>query len=386
MQNLINLPNSTNSENQFTNQITDNYKAKLTKIATQNIKDILKYSLKFDSKIHKALIIFDTQNELPQILTNSYRENLSNATFIDFDKTKSSEIIASFQKLKAEDLVILIQSSNFRLDEFRIRIHLFNLKLKVIEHLHLHRNEPESWESYVSSLSYNPDYYNKMGSFLKTKISNCQNLTLKYTTKISKTGKIKSEEENSKNPKKQQIQEKTYELITGELEIPKLNTGNYENMVNVGGTFPIGEVFCEARNLESMNGSFWVWAFADSNFELIFADPFCVNVENGLVVSWSNAPKEFVEIIEKVKQIERPVIREIGFGLNTAIDKKNPLGDITAFERIVGIHLSLGEKHSVYKKPGITVHKSRFHVDLFVLVDQVLMGDTVIFENGKYLV
>ena len=379
MTDLPNSTNSTNSENQLTNQITDDYKAKLTKIATQNIKDILEYSLKFDPKIHKALIIFDTQNELTQILTDSYRRNLPNATFIDFNEAKSSEIIESFHSLKAEDLVVLIQSSNFRLDEFRIRIHLFNLGLKVIEHLHLHRNKAISWKSYVNSLAYNPEYYNKMGNFLKTKISNCQNLNLKYTDKNSKTEKNENEIQSES--------QKIYELkVTNGLEIPKLNTGNYENMVNIGGTFPIGEVFCEAKNLETMNGSFWVWAFADSNFELIFAEPFCVNVENGLIVSWENAPKEFVEVITKVKQTERPIIREIGFGLNTAIDKNNPLGDITAFERIVGVHLSLGEKHSVYKKPGITVHKSRFHVDLFVLVDQVLMDDTVIFENGKYLV
>jgi len=384
MQNSPNLISSTNSENESINQIANNFKAKLTKIATQNIKDILEYSIKFDPKIHKALVIFDTQNNLTKILTESYHENLPNATFIDFDKAKSPEIIESFDKMKPNDLIVLIQSSNFRLDEFRIRIHLFNLKLKVIEHLHLHRNKPKSWESYINSLSYNPDYYNKMGNFLQTKISNCQNLTLKYTDKTDKIGRIELEEENSRKDKNQ---EKTYELkITDGLEIPKLNTGNYENMANIGGTFPIGEVFCEARNLENMNGSFWVWAFADSNFELIFAEPFCVNVENGLVVSWPNAPKEFVEVIAKVKQTERPIIREIGFGLNTHIDKNNPLGDITAFERIVGVHLSLGEKHSVYKKPGITVHKSRFHVDLFVLVDQVLMDDTVIFENGKYLV
>ena len=363
------MTNSPNCLTNPTNQLTTDNKAELIKIATQNIKDILEYSIKFDPKIHQSLIIFDTQNDLTKILTDSYRENLPNATFIDFDNTESSKIIASFNDLKANDLVILLQSNNFRLDEFRIRIHLFNLGLKVIEHLHLHRNKPKSWKSYINSLSYNPDYYNKMGNFLKNKLSNCQNLTFQYT---------------DKNSSKKQI----YELKVLEgLEIPKLNTGNYDQMTNVGGTFPIGEVFCEARMLANMNGSFWVWAFADSNFEIIFASPFCVNIKNGLVDSWSeNAPKEFVEVVEKVKQTERPIIREIGFGLNSAIEKANPLGDITAFERIVGVHLSLGEKHSVYKKAGIITHKTRFHIDLFVLVDQVLVDNVVIFENGKYSV
>lgn len=60
--------------------------------------------------------------------------------------------------------------------------------------------------------------------------------------------------------------------------------------------------------------------------------------------------------------------------------------DITAFERILGLHLSLGEKHSVYKKPGITTHKTKFHVDVFPVVDRVLVDGEVIFENGKYVV
>lgn len=374
----MNIPNPTAQNNH--SSISQELKANLITIATQNVSDILQYSIKFDPKIHKGLVVFDTQNELTQILTESYRSNLPNATFIDFDKTESSLIIAEFDKLEPGDLVVLLQSSSFRLDEFRIRIHLFNQKLKVIEHLHLYRNLPKTWHSYVNSLAYNPGYYNKMGTFLQTKLTNCQNLVIKY---FPKNETQKTETLNLEND-----QNKLSELkVCGELEIPKLNTGNYEKIVNIGGTFPIGEVFTEAKKLENMNGSFWVWAFADSNFDIIFASPFCVKVENGLIIDWSkNAPTEFIEVIENVKKQERLIIREIGFGLNPSIDKTNPLGDITAFERIVGIHLSLGEKHSVYKKEGIVTHKSRFHIDLFLLVDQVLVDEQVIFENGGYLI
>ena len=87
-----------------------------------------------------------------------------------------------------------------------------------------------------------------------------------------------------------------------------------------------------------------------------------------------------------MKENERPIIREIGFGLNRAITKERYLEDITAFERILGMHLSLGEKHSVYKKEGIITHKARFHVDLFPVVDHVYVDNSLIFENGKYLV
>ena len=50
------------------------------------------------------------------------------------------------------------------------------------------------------------------------------------------------------------------------------------------------------------------------------------------------------------------------------------------------MHFSLGEKHSVYKKEGITTHKTKFHVDLFPLVDRVFADGVLIFENGQYLV
>jgi len=515
----------TNLNSETKNIQNENSKDELIAIATQNVRDILEFSVRFDPKIHKALVVFDTQNELTNILTESYRRNLPSATFIDFDEMKSPEIIAEFAKLSPSDLVVLIQTGSFRLDEFRIRIHLFNQKLKVIEHLHLYRNPPQSWEIYVNSLSYNPDYYNKMGTFLQTKLANSQNLVFKYSPKTElitqrenetenetktlenletnpetftqnnsqisqtqtetlsqnldkiekkqqeilpnsktqneenltnsasnlvskltqnstnnstenlskntiqnlensensgilenlqitdKTDKLKIQQntenktqnkpENSKSEiEKMEIEslekskeneengKKLFELsVCGELEMPKLNTGNYDGMLNIGGTFPIGEVFCESKMLENMNGQFWIWAFADSNFEIMTPPPFWVKVENGLVVSWAeNAPSEFIEVIGKVKEIERPIIREIGFGLNSAISRTNLLGDITAFERIVGVHLSLGEKHSVYKKAGIITHKSRFHVDLFLLIDQVLINGEIIFENGKYVV
>ena len=91
------------------------------------------------------------------------------------------------------------------------------------------------------------------------------------------------------------------------------------------------------------------------------------------------------DIIKLVSSLERPLIREIGFGLNRAITKERYLGDITAFERILGMHMSLGEKHSVYKKPGIRTNKSKFHVDLFLEIDKVKADGLVIFlelEDG----
>jgi len=372
--------------------------------ASQNIQDILKYSIKFDPAIHSSLVVFDTQDELTKIITAAYKIALPGAKFLDFDTTDKQQIIAEFDALKPYDLVILIQTGSFRLDEFRIRIHLFNHKLKVIEHLHLYRNEQKTWPIYVDSLAYDPTWYGKMGVALQDRLANCETLVIRTSNNFEPTNQVDG---NANTPetlvppiysgdsfgkstanydvsKTSTISQVT---VTGGLEIPKLNTGDYTGMVNVGGTFPIGEVFTESKVLENLNGSFWVYAFANEKFEIMMPEIFEVNIVNGLVDSWSkNAPKEFISVIENIKLQERAIVREIGFGLNRAMSKTLPLGDITAFERIVGVHLSIGEKHSVYSKADITKHKARFHVDLFLQTKQVLVDGQVIFEDGAYLV
>lgn len=175
--------------------------------------------------------------------------------------------------------------------------------------------------------------------------------------------------------------------ITGGLEDPKPNLGDYREMKNTGGTFPIGEVFTEAKDLSHSNGSLMIYAFADVNFNISMHEPFRIDIVDGLVAGWAgNTPQAFVDVIEKIRGTERSIMREIGFGLNKAITRENYLNDITAFERILGMHISLGEKHTVYKKEGITSKKTRFHVDIFLDVNSVLADGQEIFRDGDYLV
>jgi hypothetical protein len=175
--------------------------------------------------------------------------------------------------------------------------------------------------------------------------------------------------------------------VRGGLENPKLNIGDYTGMENVGGTFPIGEVFTEGKDFAQMNGSAMIYAFAGGDFCVNMHEPFRIDIEGGIVTGWAdNAPKGFTDIVEAIRLYERPLIREIGFGLNRAITKERYLQDITAFERILGLHLSMGEKHSVYKKEGIPTHKTKFHVDLFPVVDEVTADGTTVFKNGTYIV
>jgi len=77
-------------------------------------------------------------------------------------------------------------------------------------------------------------------------------------------------------------------------------------------------------------------------------------------------------------------VREMGLGMNPAIRPDRILGDVTAFERITGLHLSLGAKHSIYPKPHIKRREGRYHIDVFVQADQITLDGEVLFEKGVY--
>ena len=332
----------------------------LTEKAIKNIRDTVVNALEHEPS-HKALVVYDTENELARILTSAYRIVLPEATFLDFNAHTKEEIIATFDVLSPRDLVVLIQSSDFRLNEFRIRIQLFERKLKVIDHLHLYRNTPDSWETYINALAYDSSWYRVVGPKLKARLESLDTLRITSNDAVL--------------------------TVTGGLEVPKLNIGDYTGMNNIGGTFPIGEVFTEARDLSRVNGSIYIYAFAGKDFHVDIHEPFRIDIKDGLVVGWGeNAPQNFVDIIALIQTNERAIVREVGFGLNRAITREHYLKDITAFERIYGMHLSLGEKHTVYKKAGIAADKTRFHVDLFPIVDSVMGDDQLLFYDNTYVV
>lgn len=332
----------------------------LTAEAAKNAKDILTLSIKHQGS-EKALVIYDTQCGLAQILTEAYRIALPKAEFVDFDSLSKEEILEKINALVPRDLVVLIQSSNFRLNEFRIRLHLFNRKLKVIEHVHLARNSETVWDVYVKALEYDPAWYLNVGPKLMKRLEKSEKLVIR-------AGEAEL-------------------IVEGALEAPKPNLGDYSAMENIGGTFPIGEVFTESKEFAAMNGSFMIYAFAGNDFLVNMHEPFRIDIEKGIVAGWGeNTPQSFRDIVNMVKGYERPIIREVGFGLNRAITRERYLEDITAFERIHGMHLSLGEKHSVFKKSDVSTGKAKFHVDLFPLVENVQVNGETIFENGTYTV
>ena len=328
--------------------------------AIHNISDTLTYALEHHAPA-KAIVIYDTEDPLTVLLTEAYRALIPEGIFLNFGEYSKDELIRYIDSLSPRDLVVLIQTTDFRLNQFRFRIYLFQKKLKVIDHQNLHRCTSDSWETYIDALAYDQVWYRTKGSALKKYLSEAKALS---------------------------IQSKEHALtVSGSLEVPKLNVGDYRELENVGGTFPIGEVFTEAVNLSDTNGSLLIYAFAGSNFQITMHEPFVINIKDGLLVSWSkNAPEGFIQIMDAISAHERPLVRELGFGLNRAITREHYLKDITAFERMYGMHISIGEKHTVYKKAGITADKTRFHVDLFPVVDSVSTDQIRIFKNGEYCI
>lgn len=328
--------------------------------ATSHLRDTVRDALEHASPA-KALVIYDTHFPLTTILTEAYRNVLPDAQFLDIDTTDKEGVLRACEALSPRDLVILVQSTDFRLNEFRIRIYLFQQKLKVIDHRHLSRHPEHTWSTYIDALAYDIDWYRGTGNKLKTLLEAAN--TLRFKAKDATL------------------------TVTGGVEVPKLNVGDYTGMENIGGTFPIGEVFTEAKDLGAMNGSLYIYAFAGTDYNLLTFEPFRIDIKDGLLVGWSDdAPPEFAHVVELVRSYERSIMREIGFGLNRAITRDTPLYDITAFERIHGIHFSLGEKHTVYKKEGIKSDKSRFHVDMFPVIEHVYTDDTLIFDGTTYTV
>ncbi len=325
----------------------------LNALAARHAADNIRFALKHEPS-RKALVVFDLQCPLSRLVTEAYRTALPDARYIDYNATTKEAVMAAVDLLNPKDLVVMIQSMTFRLDDFRIRIELFKRGLAVIEHMHLERaTDDRQIAIYVDAMAYDPDYYRPLGRALKAKIDAAE------TVKVFCAGTVL-----------------TYE---GGMEPTKLNVGDYEGMTNVGGTFPIGEVFSEPRDLAKVNGEVKLFAFAGLDHLVQMHEPFTVRIEKGIVVS-HEGPASFQEVLDQISADEQVMVREFGIGLNRAMGKDRVLKDITAFERQRGLHLSLGEKHGVYKKPGFNPKKTHFHIDVFVDVERIeLDGEELVY-------
>ena len=339
----------------------DNLPEEMIVTAEKHLRNILAFAIKH-STLHTAVVISDTQCPLAVALTEAYRRCLPTATFIDFNAVSSTDILATFKMLSPLDLVVLIQSTSFRLNDFRIRIELFEQSLKVIEHPHLARMPGLERIYYIESLAYDPVYFHGVGHALKKLIDRAND------------GVVDSDGER---------------LVFGSpFEPSKLNIGDYTDMKNIGGQFPIGEVFTEARDLESVNGRVRIFAFADTSFTVNKPEkPITLVVTKGRVTDVIDSTPEFDKVLANIRADESEVwLRELGFGMNRAFSQNRTVSDIGTYERMCGIHLSLGAKHGVYNKANFRRADTRHHVDIFAVTHLVYLDDIVVYENGSWRV
>ena len=330
--------------------------------AAQNLTDTLRDAFLHDEDT-TALVIYDLNSPLSMVLTDAYRIALPNGIFINFHDTDKDDIMSQIEALKSGDFVALVQSTSFRLSAFRIRIELFKKSIKVIEHPHLGRmTRDDEVEHYVNALAYDKTYYHHTGHTLKNMLNEAEDAV------------VHSGDEKL--------------IYQGGFENAKINIGDYREMKNTGGQFPLGEVFTEAKELTSLSGKTNIMAFGDTNYKVnIPPHPITIIVENGQLVQTENSTEEFEAVLDMIKEEEGVVwVRELGLGLNRAFSKDKVVSDMGTFERMCGLHLSLGAKHGIYAKEGMKRNSGKFHIDVMIDTTSFSIGDDVVFDGDKWLV
>jgi hypothetical protein len=329
--------------------------------AKNNVHGLVRTAFNYTDK-ERAVVVYDTDCLLSTLLMEGYKRALPTAICLDFNAHLAQEILDIFDSLHPFDLVVLIQSKSFRLNEFRLRVELFKKQIKVIEHPHLSRMSDDEASYYIDSLAYDAEYYRRVGRGLKAKIDSAP------------SGIIDSGGE--------------FLVYGSPFEPAKLNIGDYSDMPNTGGQFPLGEVFTEAQDLRALNGRAKIFCFGDVTYKLNTPEiPITIIVKEGQVVACENSTPAFDEILFNIRRDEGTVwIRELGLGLNRAFDKKRTVADTGTYERMCGVHLSLGAKHGIYGKPGFKRRDGKYHVDIFVDTDTFTLGDDVVYRDGAWVV
>jgi aminopeptidase len=341
--------------------LPDDLSADTLAAATAHLRDVLATALEHGPD-RRALVVYDTRTGLSRALLEAYRRNLPHAQLVDFDGAAPDDVLATFRLLAPNDLVVLVQSSNFRLDGFRLRVELFKLGLKVIEHVHLSRMAGRQGEHYVAALAYDPLYFRGVGHALKARIDRARR------AEVHGGGEVL--------------------VFDAPLEPAKLNVGDYRAMQNAGGQFPIGEVFTESQDLEAVNGRVQVHVFGDTSYRVNRPDqPVTLVIERGRVVDAIGSTPAFDEVLSIIRRDEGEVwVRELGFGMNRAFSRERRVDDIGTYERMCGIHLSLGAKHGVYTKPGFKRKDARYHIDVFAVTDAVYLDAERVYADGGWTV
>ena len=333
-------------------------------------KNILEKNLTIDEKPYsdnEILLIYDLESPLSKLVTEAYIKNLKNkknSELIDINNIDKEVLIKRLWELKEHSTVILIQSTNFRLDNFRIRLQLHNNNVWCLEHNHLSYMNDNEYENYADSIEYLTPYYDRISKELKD-ISD-KSKTMKFI-----------------------CQDWSTMVIDGWFESMKQNTWNYE-WKKRWWTLPIWENFTEAKNFDLVNWelSIKIYPWMDFKIRNILI-PFKIKIKNSLITcDDNNAPKEFIELLEliSVSEDNEVMLRELWFGLNPNISNDKQLADVNFFERKAWFHVSLWKKHQIYRKKINKDIVQRYHIDIFPDIKEIFIDDKKIFEWDKYII
>lgn len=326
-------------------------------------KSILEKSLDLQNPIFlwkKIVLVFDRDSYLSRIISDSYIENLSeyeNVEIIDFSDTDKDLLKEKLLWLEKNSTVMLVQSTNFRLDDFRIRLSLQKLWVGCLEHNHLSYILQDESETYINSIMYKTPELLSVSNSLKSKIESWDKLTFKA--------------------KNWSILE-----ITGWFEEMKQNTWVYD-IENRGSTLPFWENFTESKVFDNVNGELSIYAFPDLSYKVNFVEPFTIKIEKSIIISYSeNTPKSFIELLDMIKNSEdwEVMVRELWFWLNDSITDINKLSDVNAYERKLWFHISIWKKHGIYRKKLHKKITQRYHIDIFPDLDYISLDWEVIFD------
>ena len=334
-------------------------------------KNILEKNLKIFEKPFcekKIVLVYDEDSSLSKILWESYAENIKNynnlnTEIIIFWEIEKDVLKEKLMSLEADSTVILVQSTNFRLDDFRLRLNLKNQWVWCIEHNHLAYIRDSEIENYANAIEYRTPYYIELSNKLKGKFDKADELIVV-----------------SKNWEKL--------ICSGGFEDMKQNTWDFWERIRAW-SFPIWENFTESKNFEKVNWKLAIRAYPNMLFEVIMWDIFTVEIKESRIVWYSeNTPEWFIELVEKIKSSEdwECFVRELGFGLNPWITWDKTLNDVNACERIAGFHMSMWKKHQIYRKKFHRKIMQRFHIDIFSDVDYILLDWEKIFEEEKFII
>lgn len=321
---------------------------------------------------HKIVFVYDLYSLLSTKLSNGYIKALyeldlwiskREIEIINFSEIDNQELKNKLLSLSECSTVVLVQSTDFRLDDFRIRLNLHNAWVWCLEHNHLQYIKDDEIENYADALEYKMPYYESIANYLKSLSDKANTMTFI----CHDWSKLE---------------------VSGGFEDMKQNTWNYE-WKNRWATFPIWECFTEAKIFDNLNGELSIYAYPDDKLQVQIVEPFKIKIEKSFITYIDpNCPEEYKKLMEKISIWEdnEIMVRELWFGLNNWISKQKKLSDVNAFERVAWFHLSLGKKHQIFRKK---LHKDvtqRYHIDIFPDIKEIYIDEVLVFEKGEYLI